>query len=381
VSARADLLWFVLALLAACGPPARLPVEAGLRGDLLRPDQVDLARLSAARAAGTDTIVLALHDQIPDAAAVAAADRVRAADLHLGYWLEVGRSPQLAAQHPEWMASLQGHDEWRRQYPAFPEPAAGEVVQAWPWTPVAYAEAFDAHHARVAGQLAALPPADYVFLNDLQGPPAACGCGNILCRWATDYTLGGRAPLRAATPLGDDAAARFVAAVMKLAPGSEVIPVWVTECEEADTVAAGACCGVGCYHGACWREFDLQWHALRAVAPRTALLLPYAAFGRDLPRFGPTAGWIRFAIDHLRTRMRSRHQVEVAPESLLAVLQGWGDAAPVAEQRAQAEAAGVVQTLVAYDVLDQSWSPRIVPARPSGEREAKEPQLETQERR
>ena len=360
MTVRVGLPWLAGSLFAACALPDRASSDLAFRGDLLRPAAVDAASLAIARAAGTDTIVLALHDAMPDAAAAAAARAVRSAGLRLGYWLEVGRSEQLAAQHPQWLASLQGHTEWRRQFPDAAQPAAGEVVKTWPWAPVAYAEAFAAHRDRLARQLAALPAADFVFLNDLQGPPAACGCGNVLCRWATDYTTGGRQPLRAASPLGVDAAACFVAAVQKMAPHSEVIPVWVTECEEADTVEGGACCGVGCYHGACWREFDRQWHALRAGAPRTALLLPYVAFGRDLPRYGTTAGWVRFAIDHLRQRMRTRHQLEIAPESLLVVLQGWGDAAPVEVQRAQAEAALVTRTLVSHDPIDQSWSPRLV---------------------
>jgi len=347
-------------LLQACSAVPQPIDERAFCGEMLQPQAVTTTRVAAARAAGTDTIVLALHDAMPDAAVRAAAEAVRSAGLRLGYWLEVGRCPELADRHPQWLASLQGHDEWRRQFPELGAAAAGQVVKVWPWLPVAYAEAFAAHRDRIAGQLAALPSAEFVFLNDLQGPPAACGCGNTLCRWATDYTLGGRAPARTATPLGADAASKFVAAVRQMAKHSEVIPVWVTECEEADTVADGACCGVGCYHGACWREFDRQWMALRASGGRTALLLPYVAFGRDLPRYRDPAGWVAFAIEHLRTRMHDRHRVEVPPESLLAVLQGWGAAAPVAVQRARAAEAGVTRTLLAQDPIDQSWSPRLL---------------------
>ncbi len=358
-------MWLGGALLSACATSERATVEAAFHGDLLRPVHVDAARLARARVEGADTIVLDLHDALPDATATAAAAAVRAAGLRLGYWLEVGRSPALAAAHPQWLASLQGHTEWRGQFPQLGKPAAGQVVKTWPWVPVAYAEAFAAHRERIAQQLAMLPPADFVFLNDLQGPPASCGCGNVLCRWATDYTLHGRLPLRAATPLGHDAGARFVAAVQLLAPASEVIPVWVTECEEADTVADGACCGVGCYTGACWREFDRQWQALQEVAPRIALLLPYEAFGRDLPRYGTKAGWVRFAIDHLRARSQARYPREIAPGALMAVLQGWGDTVSPSVQRAQAVAAGVRGTLVAHAAIDQSWRPLLVQVEPS----------------
>lgn len=356
---RIFLAWLAAGLLGACAAPDRV-ADGAFRGDLLRPADIDAARLAQARAAGSDTIVLDLHDSPPDATATAAAAAVRAAGLRLGYWLEVGRSPALGEQHPQWLASLQGHPEWRRRFPQCPEPAPGQVIKTWPWLPVAYAEAFAAHRARIAAQLAAMPAADLLFLNDLQGPPAACGCGNVLCRWATDYTLHGKTPLRTATPLGHDAGARFVAEVQRLAPASEVIPVWVTECEEADTVSDGACCGVGCYKGECWRQFDRQWAALQDVAPRIALLLPYESFGRDLPRYGAKAGWVRFAIDHLRARPVAPPRTPIAPRALVAVLQGWGGAAPASVQCAQAAAAGVSHTLIAHHPIDQSWEPRLV---------------------
>lgn len=366
--ARVGACLGVLALVAACATPpphrsgAARPGEvwsgAAWSGEVWDPESVDAAQLAAAGHAGVDTVVLALHDRAPTAADRTAAALVRGAGLRLGYWLEVGRSPAVAAAHPEWQATLQGHPQWRRQFPATPPAGPGEVVRVWPWVPVAYAEAFAAHLTRVRAQLEAMPAADVVFLNDLQGPPSACGCGNVLCRWATDYTLGERTPLRVATPLGDDAAARFVAAVRALLPASEVVPVWVTECEEADGAADGACCGVGCYHGACWRAFDRQWAALRRAAPNTALLLPHRAFGRDLPRFEEPAGWVGFAIRHLRQRAAGKGQ-PIAAESLVAVLQGYGDVAPVEAQRRLAALAGVATTLVLRSPIDQSWRPQV----------------------
>ncbi len=346
------LLLCALALLAAC---AGAPPSIG-HGELLAPTAVGSWFRDPA-AAEPETVVLMVGGHA-DVEVAAAAQLVRSQGRRLGYWLEIGRDEALANAHPEWMASLQGHDEWQREHGAHAV-GAGEVVQVWPWVPVAYAEAFAAHRERVRARLAALPPADFVLLNDLQGPPASCGCGNILCRWATDYTLGGRQPVRSATPLGADAAARFVQEVQAMVPASRVIPVWVTECEEADTTADGACHGVGCYHGACWREFDRQWAPLRAVTPQVALLLPYLAFRRDLPRFGATAGWVGFAIEHLRTREHERHGRELPGSSLIAVLEGWNAQADVAAQLAQARAAGVHDVLVARAPIEQSFVPRV----------------------
>lgn len=54
----------------------------------------------------------------------------------------------------------------------------------------------------------------------------------------------------------------------------------------------------------------------------------------------------------------------IAASRLLAVLQGW-DVSPeeLAAQQKQAETAGAAGWVVAFAKIDQSWSPRIVPAR------------------
>ena len=348
---------FVLSLLAlvlgACASPSTAP-ERNLRGSVL-PANADAATIDIAKAAGDDTIVLAIGEHDVTAAALAGAAAVRAAGLRLGYWLEVGRCERLADAHPEWIASLQGHDEWRLDVPGFAEPPADQIVVAWPWTPVLYAEAFAAHEQRIAAQLRALPPADFVFLNNLQGPPGACGCGNVLCRWAVDYTLHGRAPARKATLLAPDAAARFVAAVQALAPKSSVIPVWVTECEQADTAPTGACHGVGCYGGLCWREFDRQWLPLEDKCEQIALALPWRAFKRDQTRHGEPAGWVAFAIEHLRARAASHHGGELSAARLVAVVDDDGTGVGPA----MARAAGVTAILVLRVALDVSTVPRL----------------------
>ncbi len=333
---------------------------APLRGEVWAPANLDSSKLAAARDAGVDTIVLALHDRVPTAADRAAADAVCAAGLRLGYWLEVGRCEALADAHPEWLASMHGHAQWRRHFPGTPAPNDGAVVKSWPWLPVAYVEAFAAHLKRVRKQLADLPEPSVVFLNDLQGSPSACGCGNVLCRWATDYSLGGKPPTRTATLIGPDAAARFCGEVQSVLPRSEVIPVWVTECEESDTRIDGACCGVGCYHGICWRAFDEQWRAVRGTAQTTAILLPYREFDRDLERYEEPGGWIEFALRHLRDRAAAQG-APIAGDSLIAVLQGYGEVLPAAKQRALATAAGVHASLVLRTPIDTSWQPHTTP--------------------
>ncbi len=78
-----------------------------------------LARLEELESAGTNTIVFSLTGSSDEAkqAVRAAVDRTERAGLAFAYWIEVARSPELANEHPEWMASLQTHDEWRRLFP------------------------------------------------------------------------------------------------------------------------------------------------------------------------------------------------------------------------------------------------------------------------
>src|SRR6266581_9566565 len=134
--------------------------------------------------------------------------------LDLYCWTEVARNPKLAAAHPRWMAALGSHEDWQKNFPNFPEPGVGEVAKAFPWVPIGYREAFEAHLARIEQLLQRAPTNRRgLLLNDLQAGPSSCGCGNLLCRWAIDYHVH-----PTATKLGgDDVAAKFVAQVRQRA--------------------------------------------------------------------------------------------------------------------------------------------------------------------
>jgi hypothetical protein len=339
-----------LAALALSGAIARDPV-APVRGVLVEPSQATAQRLQTWSRAGFRSVALVLDDGAASAARAACA-RIRAAGLEVDYWIEIGRDPRLAELHPEWMASLQGHSEWRRHFPGFPEPQAGEVVKNYPWVPVLYREAFEAHLGRVRALLDQLPDPRAVFLNDLQGAPSACGCGNVLCRWTADY-----GPIRTATPLGPDAAARFVAAVARLRPRSEVVAVWTPECEQHDRT--DACAGVGCFEGSCWRELAAQLRPIAEREGRIGVLVPYRALGRELARYGSDAGWVRFAVAELAEMPARRGAAAIERSRMIAVLQGW-DTSNERAQIEQARQAGAGGYLVALSAIDQRWEPRIV---------------------
>jgi hypothetical protein len=364
----AGLLLLLVGVAAALpGVGAQPPgAPAGeLRLVLVSPRQAGKDTLRRMKRAGSGGVVLNLAVG-EEQAAGEAAGRAKSAGLALYYWIEIGRDPALAEAHPEWMASLQGHAAWRRHFPDAPLPAAGEVVKCFPWVPVRYQEAFDAHLRRAAALLRGLPAPKGILLNDLQAGPSACGCGNSFCHWTPDY-----GPIRTATELPPDAAARFAAAVQKLSPESEIIPVWTTECEEHEMAKGAACGGVPCFTGACWYAYTEQLMPLSRQSRTIGVLAPYRAFGRDDPRYGPTAGWVRHALASFAELPPERKGEAVPADRLLPVLQGWDVTAAQREaQVRRAREAGARGYVMAEMKIEQGWQPRMVrvpgPGTPAG---------------
>ncbi len=323
------------------------------RAVLLSPNAATDSELGRLKQDSVLAVALAARFETIDELKPAAA-RVSAAGLELHYWFEIGRNPALAEAHPEWMASIQGHQEWRRFFPDVAQESEHQVVKAFPWVPVAYEESFNAHSNRVQRLLADLPSPAAIWLNDLQGPPAVCGCGHPLCRWTTDY-----GPKLTATAIGDDAAARFVRAVQQMSPRARVIPVWATECEAHDK--DDLCAGVGCYTGRCWKDWTKQLMPLAEAAPTIGVLATYKVLQRDLPRYGSTAGWVGEAVRSFHTMPPQRNGAAVPPGRLVAVVQGWDvTTAELETQLEQATRSGVGGILIARETLEQSWSPRVV---------------------
>ena len=319
---------------------------------LLDAGQVNEERLVELRKGGFTSVAFPLTEtnRPLDEAAVG---RVRRAGFDVDYWIEIGRNPAMAEAHPEWMASIQTHKEWRRFFPQFPATPSNSVVKVYPWVPVLYRETFEAHLQRVAALLAGRPAPRRLFLNDLQAAPSACGCGHPLCRWTPDY-----GPLRSATHLGNDAAAQFIKSVKKLLPPVEVIPVWTTECEEHDR--RGVCGGVGCFRGNCWQEWTAQLNPVAQECDTIGALLLYRAFERDLPAYPKPAGWVAQALGFFQ-RLPLRYQPEgLSADRLLPVLQAW-DVTPqqIDAQITRATEAGASSLMVAFTSIDQSWSPRM----------------------
>ncbi len=329
----------------------RLSAGEALNAALLDHRQTSDERLNSLKLEGYNAVVLLLDESDGIEGEVAAARQVLASTLGLHYWIDIGRSRAIAKAHPEWMASLQTHEEWRQHFPNFPTEEKDQVVKNFPWVPVLNKEAFDAHLARTAKILAEMPAAKTIFLNHLQGGPSACGCGNSFCRWTADY-----GPKKTATPLRPEAASLFVAAVKKVARGAEIVPVWTTECAEHEKETA--CHGVPCFRGLCWKETAKQLNPLASEARRIGVLLT----SNDLPaQPKPQPEWQTIALKSFSDVLPKNGGTQITSDRLVAVLQNWeGSAVDLRTQRKQCASVGVTNVIVALTKLESSWEPRLL---------------------
>jgi hypothetical protein len=331
------------------------------------PNAVTPEQIARWREEGFTAIVVLLDEDHSKKAYRAAATAASSAKIDLYYWIEIARNQRLADAHPRWMASLGMHDDWLARFPMLTKPKKGDVAKAYPWVPIGYAEAFEAHLDRVE-QLLGKVSQEYrgLLLNDLQGGPASCGCGNLQCRWALDYGV----PATATKDGVDDAAARFVSAVRALAPGKQIVPVWMTECEErdlpADKVSAGKstglCGGVPCALGTCPRAFAKQLGALTKThgGPLGLFTAEYTC-GRDARYYGAPAGWIAAAVKYLDSTHLVAQKPVLLHGQLWLVVQGAHentDAESAARKAAHNLDPGAV--VVARVNLDQSYEPRVI---------------------
>jgi hypothetical protein len=336
---------------------------------LVEPPAVIGEKVAAWKKEGFRTVVVILEEPHEEALLQKVAQSIAAHSLDLYFWIEVGRNPALARAHPEWMASLGMHDDWRKRFPRIRPLAKGEVAKAWPWVPITYQEAYDAQLARVKKLLGRLPQGYRgLLLNDLQAGPASCGCGNLQCRWAVDYGV----PSTGAKRAGPDAAAQFVTEVGKAANGKEVIPVWVTECAHEDLApekqrppggwSTGLCGTVNCFD-TCRKKFAEQWSALQAVhRGPTGLLLLHRELQRERKEYGGPGGWMTRTMKYLDDQTAK----PFPRQRLWLVVQGYDISAE--EEAAARRAAAQLQPsviLVARSRIDQSYEPRIVKVKPA----------------
>jgi hypothetical protein len=356
---------------AHAGDGAPAGRKQGAWGVIVEPAIVTPDKVKAWKNSGVSMLVMILDEERKPEVYDTAASAASAGRLRLFYWIEVARNPRMAGEHPRWMAALGIHDDWQKRFPNSPRPGEGQVAKAFPWVPITYREAYDAHLARIKGLLAGRAAAPYagVLLNDLQAGPASCGCGNLQCRWATDYHVASTATKQN----GDDVAARFTAEVRKLAAGKSVVPVWTTECEDIDLPANLApsgksthlCGSVPCADTTCPKAFTKQWMALlKDYDGPVGVLALEKELERD-PAHAQVTSWVPRAVDYL-DRIPSKHGGTSIPhERLWLVIQGYGLAAGErsAARKAAAEC-GAGAVLEALAPLPQSYEPRLIDAAP-----------------
>src|SRR5829696_7072131 len=115
---------------------------------LVEAEAVTPANLTQWKTEGFKAVAVVLDERTDEPAYRATARHISSAALDLYWWIEVARNAKLAAAHPRWMASLGSHDDWQKNFPNLAEPKIGEIAKAYPWVPINYQEAFDAHLAR-----------------------------------------------------------------------------------------------------------------------------------------------------------------------------------------------------------------------------------------
>src|SRR5205823_6489643 len=145
------VLWLASQLSAADRP------GAASQSTVVKPNELVLAEPAAVtkkavvawKTDGLTGMVAVLDERFSAKTYQSSAKAARGSGLDLYYWIEVGRNPKLAEEHPEWMASLGMHTDWLKRFPHAKTPGAGEVAKAFPWVSINYREAFDAHLARI----------------------------------------------------------------------------------------------------------------------------------------------------------------------------------------------------------------------------------------
>lgn len=346
-----------------CGSPGEadalraILVDASPKNGL---EQIGLDLRSRYRA---NALVVMLDDEMTESRRLAMISLAQKFALPVYGWIEVARNPRFAEAHPRWMASIGMHDDWRTRFPHTPKPARSQLVKAYPWVPIWYRPAFDAHVDRVRRILGQAPvELSGLFLNDIQAGPSSCGCGNDQCRWAVDYHVASTAEklIDPATSLA------FLNRVRTFAPRKNVIPVWCIECELVDQKdqkpTTGYCGGVNCFHGLCWKEYSKQ---LMPIADNGALafLALHREFGRTNPAIYDKQSWLPFAVRTFHEMPPQHNGRSVAPEQLIAVLEGWrASPAEIDRQIDSALKLGLCGFVLAITPIEQSWQPRIVDA-------------------
>jgi hypothetical protein len=284
------------------------------------------------------------------ARAIAAA---RAEGLAPYLWIGVARDEEAARAHPEWLSEPQ-HREWLELFPE--EDWTGRSPVVFPWICVNDRAVFAYAAGRVTRLVRAVDsPVDGLFLSDIQGGPAGCGCGNDLCR-SWDNSPGEKiAPSPYESPEIFFSLV-FLAEMRRRLAGVTIIPVICEECEagiEMDGIAGpdeilGECHGVPCRP--CSVDYYPRFIDALSGEASVGLLSLYKLWRRNVPLWGDEAGWVGAIL--------RRYLGRDPRQRLLSVLQGWDvSSAELEAQIRQSRAGGSAGHIVIASPIDQSFRP------------------------
>src|SRR5947209_178512 len=108
---RRAFLWTVV----ACGLSVNL--ARAFEAVLTRPGAATKDAAAAWKREGFTAVAIVAGDEDTAVALQTAAKAVLDSSLDLYIWVEVGRNPTLAKEHPAWLASLGSHQDWRTRFP------------------------------------------------------------------------------------------------------------------------------------------------------------------------------------------------------------------------------------------------------------------------
>jgi hypothetical protein len=275
----------------------------------------------------------------------------RAQGIEAAFWVEVGRNEEAARAHTEWLHTPQ-HDEWLVPFPEW----EAETAAVFPWLPLNNKAVFNFQLERMRRAAALLEAGDSIFLNNVQNPPAGCGCGNLQCR-SWDNSPGDKVAPSPYDRQDVYFTAIFMDALKAEHPELKMIPVICPECERGVAVGeafspedqTGYCHSVSCADPCALFYYPGLLRALAGLES-VGLLCAYKALGRDVPLYGEQAAWIGANIN--------RYAEHAPRQSVIAVLQGWDVSEDeIRAQTKQAASAGASKIILSKLALDQSYWP------------------------
>ena len=271
--------------------------------------------------------------------------------LEPGFWIEVGRDEEAAGSHPEWLHVPQ-HTDWLAQFPDW----SGASAAVFPWLPLNNKAVFDYQLAKVTSIAAMLESGDSIYLNNVQNPPAGCGCGNLQCR-SWDNSPGEKIAPSPYEHREIFFTLLFLDALNAKVPSMSITPIICPECEQGVVMGTVAnpdaqtryCNSINCADPCGGFYYPGLVRALSGLEG-VGLLCTYKALRRDIPLYGEKAAWVAANINRFG---------EHGPVTkVIPVLEGWD----VTEQEVKAQLdfaskAGARGYILATLPLDNSFRP------------------------